>query len=186
MYSSLKPTAERGGRVGLDAECDEERGRLRLPQTHSHAFISVGPNDAISLWGDTQFKDITITQAVVGPTGIKIASSLELLIQGKSEQSFACARAVPDQTVFWLAGTSKEGLTTNMVTYRYGQFAKDDDSCRGWTFGMQDPITRARPGSAQYVGQRMLFAPLATQEGTLFISCGGTATRPVMCLAYTP
>jgi hypothetical protein len=191
-----KPTAARGGRAGLDADCEATRATLGLKQTKSHAFITVSSDDCIANWinadklvfSDLPFDKDKKTPAVVGPTGIEIAPSLTSLIQGTVERSLVCAQVLPSNSEFWLSGSSPIGIPDPITqVYVYGQFSLPDDNCTGWNSGVHDPVIRGRPGSAIYADQRLLCAAQTpTQVSFLYIQCDTTSDSPVLCLAYTP
>jgi len=186
-----KPTAARGGRVGLDADCEAERVRLGLTQTKTHAFITIDASDFIAGW-TTKFPDLpanpgTKDERIVGPTGIEIASSWKQLLQAGAEQSMICAKVLPSDAFWWLSGSNFNGMMANVgEPALFGQYGGPNETCNGWTSGVSDPVILARPGSAQYAGQLFLNAGTLNAQPFLLVSCDSTAVNPILCLAYTP
>jgi hypothetical protein len=180
------PSAARGGRVGLDAACEAERVKRGLAQTKTHAFISVDGKDYLAAWGTAElFADLPQTRRVVGPTGVEIASSWNQMLLAGAEQSLICAEVVPSDSYWWLSGATQVGLLvgTQLV---YGQPGSLDETCKGWTFGTADPVTRARPGSTELSGPAMFAAAGPITDKIFFVNCDHTASFPTLCLAYTP
>jgi hypothetical protein len=184
-----KPTAARGGRAGLDADCEAERVKLGLAQTKTHAFISVDDTDYLANWGTPQwFQDLPQAQRIVGPTGMLIATSWNDLLLGKPiEQSLICAAVLPADAYWWLSGNTYAGKSSPPGSPDlFGQFAGAPGSCNGWTLGVSDINVIARPGAAEFNGPRMLAAATPNTDKSVWIPCGDTAAAPILCLAYTP
>jgi hypothetical protein len=173
----------RGGRTGLDAACEAERVRLNLPQTVTHAFITISGTDFIAQWGATVpgFEDVPKGRRIVGPTGIQVASSLVDLVDGSIEQSLECAKVFPVGTGSWLSGNT---LACDAAPSVCGKFETLDDTCNGWTFGTYDPITQARFGSTILTDNRWL--TVATRAAPFLRESCDVATDRILCLAYTP
>lgn len=191
-----KPTAARGGRAGLDADCEAERVKLNLAQTTTHAFISISTTDALALWGlpdwaptpdGRQFTDLPVHRRVVGPTGIEIAASWQELILGQAKNSLICGKVLPSDAFWWLGGNSLNGVSPSAALPAvYGQPGGTPETCNGWTLGQHDPLIGARPGSAEYADRRMLAAAETATMSFFYVACDATEASPILCLAYTP
>lgn len=189
----------RGGRAGLDAACEAERVKLMLPQTTSHAFITISATDFIANWGpeganltNGQHLDLPVSRRVVGPTGIQIAPSFARLIQeGGIQQSLECAKVFTTGTEFWLSGNGRpQGGSTSCVPFTVGGtpavcgwFGGAEDTCNAWTFGTSDTDVQARYGSTIFTDKR--FFAFADRPRDRKKTCD-IATDPILCLAYTP
>ncbi len=187
FVSPSKPTGNRGGRVGLDADCEAERIKQGLTQTKTHAFISVDSNDYLANWGTPQlFSDLPKTRRIVGPTGIEVAASWSEMLLTGAERSLICAEVLTSDGFWWLSGVNSGAALINGQNV-YGQPGADADTCKSWTVGTRDPLIRARPGSAEFAGRQMLAAAhTGSEDKTFFIDCDHTANFPTLCLAYTP
>ena len=182
----------------MDADCEAERVKLNLPQTKTHAFISVSQADFIGNWGlpdwvaaadsaSRQFIDLPVLRRVVGPTGIEIAQSWQELVLGHAVNSLICGKVLPSDAFWWLSGSDRLGQKPSLALPDvFGQFAGDPQSCNGWMLGQHDPTVGARPGSAEYATTRLLAAAEVATAPFFFVSCDATDASPILCLAYTP
>jgi hypothetical protein len=177
-----KPNTARGGRAGLDAACVAALAKLSLPQTATHAFITVDAvTDSINLWTNALYPEISKTARVVGPTGIQLAPSFSDLIKGPLQQSLACAAVTSASDRTWLTGGSSCSSIEPV-----GCFVAGDgrDNCNGWTVGDYQPEVQARYGYTIFKDLRWAQGDAGTSPFAK-IACNA-ATDNVLCLAYTP
>lgn len=176
-----KPNTARGGRAGLDAACTAALAKLSLPQTHTHAFITVdATTDWIGLWTNALYPDISKTARVVGPTGIQLAPSFAKLIGSPLEQSLACAAVTSASDRTWLTGGSS--CTPEPIACFVAGDGKDN--CNGWTVGEYQPEIQARYGYTIYRDLRWAQGDSVSSPFAK-IACNA-ATDNILCLAYTP
>jgi hypothetical protein len=179
LFDAGAITPPRGGRAGLDAKCEEARVAKGLPQTKTHAFITVDMDDRLGNWTQA-FPDVPKLARIVGPTGIELATSYDDLLDGTIAQSLKCAAVLPPDVKRWLSGSR---FACNMNPNVCGQFDKPTDTCAGWTLDVYDSDTQARYGKTTTNDATWLSA--ATSElPFLKVSCD--QAEHVLCLAYTP
>jgi hypothetical protein len=166
----------------LDAACEAALAKLSLPQTKTHAFVTVDGADSISLWTDSWYPDIAKDARVVGPTGIRLAPNFATLIGGQPlEQSLACAAVTSAVDRTWLTGAWQCTSVLPIVCF----FAPDGrDNCNGWTVGSYEPEVQARYGYTIYKDMRWAQGDSYTQPFAK-VACN-VATDNVLCMAYTP
>lgn len=173
-----------GGRDGLDAACAAALAKLSLPQTKTHAFITVSGTDSIPRWAVVGgfYEDISATSRVVGPTGIQLAPNFATLIGGVPlDQSLACAAVTSATDRTWLTGgwTCTSNPPVTCFLYVDGR-----DNCNGWTVSTYEPEVQARYGYTIYKDSRWYQGDSFTSPFAK-VACNA-ATDNVLCMAYTP
>jgi hypothetical protein len=190
----------RGGRgssvapySGLDGACATAKDKLALPQSDTHAVISLSLADEIFKMPEN-YKIPRVGVPVVSPLGIQIADSWNGVwpLATGIPISLVCAGVMPANVDTWLTGSGKTGEQSpqDQFTSLAGVYefvtdlsgAEYSHACSGWSFATNDPDVQASVGStySQKDGGLDGFPRFIKY---LLYSCD-QATSNVLCVAY--
>lgn len=189
----------RGGRgssvapySGLDGACAAAKDKLALPQSETHAVISLTLADEIYKMPE-RYGIPRVGVPVVSPLGIQIADSWNGIWRSTGiPVSLVCAGVMPPNVDTWLSGSSKGGEQNpqDPFTSLYGvyEFTVDlggteySHACNQWSFADNSPDVQASVGStiSQNDGGQDGFPRFIKY---LLYACD-QATSNVLCVAY--